>query len=92
MEELKHVPTITLDQFVVEEEEEDNDQLKLSLLQATLRTLEKYLQLYASTPALIEVFEPILLLINEIQSLEWHEELKVIIIKKMKKSIYTLTF
>ncbi|CAO3633792.1 unnamed protein product [Cunninghamella blakesleeana] len=80
MDDVEHIPTITLDQFVVEDDENNNnDQLKLSLLQATLRILEKYLQLYASTPALIEVFEPILLLINEIQSLEWHEELKTLI-------------
>ncbi|KAI9300728.1 nucleolar protein 14 [Cunninghamella echinulata] len=79
-EGLEHIPTITLDQFVVEDEDNNNnDQLKLSLLQATLRILEKYLQLYASTPALIEVFEPTLLLISEIQTLGWHEELQSLI-------------
>jgi nucleolar protein 14 len=74
---LTSIPSISLDQLVDEGDDANDNTVRLSLMQASLRMIEQYLQLYASTPALVEIFEPTLLLIKQIQTVTWHEELKV---------------
>lgn len=76
--ELEHLPTLALDQLTVENvEEQDRGILRLSLVQGILRVLTRYLQLYASTPALVEVFEPVKRLITKLQSITWHKDIEV---------------
>lgn len=58
-------------------EEESSNTLRLSLLQGTLRMLERYLQLYASTPAFLEVFEDALHVVSKLTTVSWHSELEV---------------
>ncbi|KAI8087486.1 nucleolar protein 14, partial [Thamnidium elegans] len=60
-------------------EEESSNTLRLSLLQGTLRMLERYLQLYASTPAFLEVFEDALHVVSKLTTVSWHSELETLI-------------
>ncbi|KAI7887814.1 nucleolar protein 14 [Mucor mucedo] len=61
------------------ETEEGNDGLRLSLVQGTLRMFERYLKLYASTPAFLEVFEDSLKIVSKLSTLSWHQELETLI-------------
>ncbi|RCH91257.1 nucleolar complex protein 14, partial [Rhizopus azygosporus] len=72
--DIEHIPNVTLDELSTETESDDH--YRLSLVQATLRQLEKYLQLYASTAAFKEVFEGTLDVIERLNSLEWHKDIK----------------
>lgn len=65
---------LQLDQLV---SEESNKAMRSSLFQATLALFEKYLQLYASTPALAEVFESTLDIVTQLDRLTWHSDIKV---------------
>lgn len=73
--DIEHIPNVTLDELSTETESDDH--YRLSLVQATLRQLEKYLQLYASTAAFKEVFEGTSDVIERLSSLEWHKDIKV---------------
>ncbi|KAI9266971.1 nucleolar protein 14 [Sporodiniella umbellata] len=70
---LETVPGLLLEDLSTENEQ---GQDRLSLVQASLRQLEKYLQLYASTPAFKEVFEGLLLLVQRLKGIKWHEDIK----------------
>ncbi|ORZ09154.1 nucleolar protein 14 [Absidia repens] len=76
---LTSIPSISLEQLVNEGDGEKDNTVRLSLMQASFRMIEQYLQLYASTPALVEIFEPTLLLVKQIQTVTWHKELKTLI-------------
>ncbi|KAI8100216.1 nucleolar protein 14 [Halteromyces radiatus] len=75
---LESLKSISLDQLVDEDGFDKKNTVRLSLVQASLRLLERYLQLYASTPALVEVFDSSLSLIQQLQSLTWHKDLKTL--------------
>lgn len=69
---------LSLERLALESVESDEqDSLRLTLLQATLRLLTQYIQLYASQPALVEVFEPLLALVEQAQTVAWHGDVKV---------------
>ncbi|OBZ82885.1 putative nucleolar complex protein 14 [Choanephora cucurbitarum] len=65
---------LQLDQLVTEE---TNQSMRLSLFQATLVLFERYLQLYASTAALVEVFESTLEMVTLLDRLTWHSDIKM---------------
>ncbi|KAF7729989.1 nucleolar complex protein 14 [Apophysomyces ossiformis] len=70
----KDIPSVALETLVTEslDDDEDSNEMRLSLFQGTLRMLEMYLQLYASTPALVEVFEPTLEVVTKALTVSWH--------------------
>lgn len=71
--DLQTISPVRLEELSTEMENDDN---RLSLVQGTLRQLEKYLQLYASTPALKEIFESLLEIIEQLTLLNWHQDIK----------------
>lgn len=75
-EGIEKISSVKLEKLNIEIEESD-EEFKLSLFQGTLRMIEKFLQLYASTPALLEVFEDTLHIVSELVEIEWHLEVKV---------------
>ncbi|KAI8052601.1 nucleolar protein 14 [Gilbertella persicaria] len=72
---LDTIPRLQLDQLATEETKD----IRLSLLQATLSLMTNYLQLYASTPALVEVFESTLALVTPLAMASWHTDIKTLI-------------
>ncbi|ORX45832.1 Nop14-like protein [Hesseltinella vesiculosa] len=71
------IPSLNLDALVLEDQE-SSDEMGMTLLQAALRLFEQYLQLYASTSALVEVFEPSLQLLNKMLTVSWHDDLQTL--------------
>ena len=87
-EDTEEIPSVTLEQLGIESVDEDESNiLRLSLLQGVLRLLTQYLQLYASTPALVEVFGPLHSIITQMLTVSWHKDIEVkeIIIKYTKR-------
>ncbi|KAI9480561.1 MAG: nucleolar protein 14 [Benjaminiella poitrasii] len=80
---IESISNIKLEQLVTESfdmNENDKDDLRLSLLQGTLHMIERYLQLNASTPAFLEVFESTLEIFQAMSSLtEWHSDIKTLL-------------
>jgi nucleolar protein 14 len=74
-ENLETIESVKLEQLAAEDETSDG--IRLSLLQATLRMFERYLQLYASTPAFLEVFESTLDILTQLQLTQWHTDIEV---------------
>lgn len=75
---LETVLPLKLEQLATETQlEETNTGIRLSLLQATLRMFERYLQLYASTPAFLEVFESTYDIFVQLSSTKWHSDIEV---------------
>ncbi|RCI03532.1 nucleolar complex protein 14, partial [Rhizopus stolonifer] len=75
-EDLEQIPSVKLEELGTENE---SGQDRLSLVQGTLRQLERYLQLYASTPAFVEVFESLLDIVKKLNELDWHKDIKATI-------------
>ncbi|KAI9246896.1 nucleolar protein 14 [Phascolomyces articulosus] len=76
-EESEEIPSITLEQLGIETVDDDESNLlRLSLLQGVIRLLTRYLQLYASTPALVEVFEPLHNIITHMLTVSWHKDIE----------------
>jgi nucleolar protein 14 len=74
---IESISAIKLEQLSIESEE-SSDELRLSLLQGTLRMLERYLQLYASTPALLEVFQDAHRIVSKLSAtIVWHTDIEV---------------
>lgn len=72
------IAPVKLEQLNIEAEE-TNDELRVSLLQGTLRMFERYLKLYSSTPAFLEVFEDSLKIVSQLSTITWHKELETLI-------------
>jgi hypothetical protein len=54
------------------------DEVRISLVVAIIKVLEAYIQLYSSTAAFAEGFEPCLTIIEDMKSVEnWNEDVKV---------------
>ncbi|KAI8388156.1 nucleolar protein 14 [Radiomyces spectabilis] len=77
-DDIEHISSIGLAQLATETLENDQA-MRLSLFQGVLRMLERYLQLYASTPALVEVFEPFSAIISQIRSTTWHKDIEALL-------------
>ncbi|KAI8065864.1 nucleolar protein 14 [Gongronella butleri] len=77
--DVETIAPLSLDALVLEDQEA-SDSMGLTLLQATLRLFEKYLTLYASTPALVEVFEQTQQLVAQMLSVEWHADLHALLV------------
>ncbi|KAG0175439.1 nucleolar complex protein 14 [Apophysomyces sp. BC1015] len=77
----KEISGVTLDKLAIEalDEDEDSNEMRLSLFQGVLRMLEKYLQLYASTPALVEVFESALDIVTKSMASSWHPSIETLL-------------
>lgn len=76
--DLETIPDLALGRLSVETvEKEERNTLRLSMLQSILRLLTRYIQLYASTPALVEVFEPMQALIAQTLTVPWHDDIQV---------------
>ncbi|KAI9316021.1 nucleolar protein 14 [Dichotomocladium elegans] len=74
------LPALSLERLAIETVDEDEqNQFRLSLLQAILRLLTRYLQLYASTPALVEVFDPLKSIISRAKSSTWHDGINALL-------------
>lgn len=74
---LENIVPLKLEQLATETElDETNDAIRLSLLQATLRMFERYLQLYASTPAFLEVFESTFDILVQLTLTQWHTDVE----------------
>lgn len=88
------IASIKLEELSIEEE--SSNTLRLSLLQGTLRMLERYLQLYAPTPAFLEVFEDALYVVSKLTTVSWHSELEVrfffLIICSLLNIVYSYTY
>ncbi|KAI9358031.1 nucleolar protein 14 [Pilaira anomala] len=77
---IETIGSVKLEELSIEADEESKDDaIRLSLLQGTLRMFERYLQLYASTPAFVEVFEDTLLVVSKLTTIEWHKELETLL-------------
>lgn len=77
-EGIERVRSFSLEEMGVEAvEEEDKKELRLSLVQGSIRIMSRYLQLYASTPALVEVFEPVLNFVSKLTQVSWHPNIQV---------------
>jgi nucleolar protein 14 len=74
--DIEAISAVKLEDLSIENEE-SNEEFKLSLLQGSLRMIEKYLQLYAATPALLEVFQDTLTIVSQLTHIEWHQDIKV---------------
>ncbi|KAI9489884.1 nucleolar protein 14 [Zychaea mexicana] len=73
----EEIPSLTLEQLGIENVEHDESHLlRLSLLQGALRLLTRYLQLYASTQALVEVFEPLHSIVTQMLTVSWHKDIE----------------
>jgi hypothetical protein len=56
----------------------DSEQARISLLIALLKVLEAYMELYNSTTAFVETFEPSLTIVQEIAgAADWNRDVKV---------------
>lgn len=77
-EGIESISAVKFEQLNVEAEE-SSDEVRLSLFQGSLRMLERYLQLYASTPALLEVFQDTHRIISKLSAtIPWHTDIEVI--------------
>ncbi|KAI8141258.1 nucleolar protein 14 [Fennellomyces sp. T-0311] len=77
VEDVDEIPSVSLEQLGIESvDDEETNTLRLSLLRGVLRLLTKYLQLYASTPALVEIFEPLHSIITQMASGSWHKDIE----------------
>lgn len=72
---IENIERIQFETF--ENEKGDEEQYKLSLFQAVLALIEKSIQLYASTPAFIEIYSSTLEVLKELNALEWHSTISV---------------
>lgn len=76
----EEIESIKLDQLAAENiDQQDNNKIRLSLLQATVRMFERYLTLYASTPALVEVFDDALQVVSQLTTAEWQDNAKTLL-------------
>lgn len=76
--DLETVPNLALERLSMESvEKQERNTLRLSMLQSVLRLLTRYIQLYASTPALVEIFEPMQTLIAQTLTVSWHDDIQV---------------
>ncbi|KAI7905544.1 nucleolar protein 14 [Cokeromyces recurvatus] len=75
---MKSVSNLKLEQLVTESDlVENKDERRLSLLQGALRMIERYIQLNASTPAFLEVFESTLEILQKLANLNgWHSDIE----------------
>ncbi|KAI7870935.1 nucleolar protein 14 [Spinellus fusiger] len=74
---LESIPSVKFDNICSENtEEQGNSAVGLSLVQGVLRMLERFLQLYASTPALVELFQQTHDVIVALQSVSWHSDIE----------------
>ena len=76
---IESISSVQLETLATETETSGDDNAKLSLLQGSLRMFERYLQLYAATPAFLEVFQDTLdvLELLDIEEYSWHSDIKV---------------
>lgn len=77
-ENIESISSVQLETLATETENSGDDDMKLSLLQGSLRMFERYLQLYASTPAFLEVFQDTLDIFELLEhETRWHSDIKV---------------
>lgn len=76
---IESISSVQLETLATEAENSEDDNMKLSLLQGALRMFEHYLQLYAATPAFLEVFQDTfdVLELLDVEEYSWHSDIKV---------------
>ncbi|KAI8979383.1 nucleolar protein 14 [Mycotypha africana] len=76
---LETVPTIQMEKLRTEADssEANSETMRLSLFQGTLRMFERYLKLYAATPAFVEVFEDSLNILKRLNQVTWHSDIQL---------------
>ncbi|KAL9547713.1 hypothetical protein MBANPS3_006036 [Mucor bainieri] len=79
-QDIESISSVQLETLATETETSGDDNVKLSLLQGALRMFERYLQLYAATPAFLEVFQDTLDLLEQLDLDEyrWHSDVKIL--------------
>ncbi|KAL0076638.1 nucleolar protein 14 [Phycomyces blakesleeanus] len=79
--EIESIGSLDLDRLGDEnvENEEGSNEMRLTLLRSTVLMIERLLQLYASTSALVELFQQTLDIVRILETVSWHSEIESVL-------------